>query len=698
MILLPGNAYPLGATVTEEGVNFAVFSAHATSIRLCFFDDGDVREESIGFDLIEQTGPVWHGFVKGAKAGQRYGYRVDGPFEPERGHRFNKHKVLLDPYAKSLGRPPVWDSSILGYAGQNDASYNEQDSARTAALGRVAPARTVLPMAGRLNTHWKDTIIYETHVKGLSKLHPGVDPAIRGTYSGVCSEPIIAHLKSLGVTAVQLQPVHLKWSEKHLVEAGLTNYWGYSTLNYFIPEPSYASDPNQAKTEFRTMVSTLHEAGIEVILDVVYNHTAEGNRFGPTLSYRGFDNASYYRKNVQTPRYLEDFTGTGNTLDANHPFVLRLIADSLRYWVLEMGVDGFRFDLATSLARDEGDIDMQAPLLALLQQDPALDGIKLIAEPWDLGPDGYQVGSFPAPWTEWNGKYRDTVRRFWRMDAGQTAEMATRLAGSSDLFGKRRPNSSINFVTAHDGFTLEDLVSYESKRNEANLEENRDGHEPNYSRNWGAEGFSDQTDVLDQRLRAKKALISTLFLSLGVPMLLGGDELGRTQHGNNNAYCQDNELNWYDWNLTESNKKWLQFCQEVIAFRKSHPTFFRRHFLNGGPATSPTAQGIWWHPEGRRIEGHEWYEGSIAQNGVFGLILPGNRVHDIGTEGETIEDNTFLIAFNPMDNQQLFNLPDWGESWTSCKPFSAEKLMDAGTTLALEPQSVTVFRAAKHPN
>ena len=525
-----------------------------------------------------------------------------------------------------------------------------------------------------------------------------MDPAIRGTYLGVCSEPIIAHLKSLGVTAVQLQPVHLKWSEKHLVEAGLTNYWGYSTLNYFIPEPSYASDPNQAKTEFRTMVSTLHEAGIEVILDVVYNHTAEGNRFGPTLSYRGFDNASYYRKNVQTPRYLEDFTGTGNTLDANHPFVLRLIADSLRYWVLEMGVDGFRFDLATSLARDEGDIDMQAPLLALLQQDPALDGIKLIAEPWDLGPDGYQVGSFPAPWTEWNGKYRDTVRRFWRMDAGQTAEMATRLAGSSDLFGKRRPNSSINFVTAHDGFTLEDLVSYESKRNEANLEENRDGHEPNYSRNWGAEGFSDQTDVLDQRLRAKKALISTLFLSLGVPMLLGGDELGRTQHGNNNAYCQDNELNWYDWNLTESNKKWLQFCQEVIAFRKSHPTFFRRHFLNGGPATSPTAQGIWWHPEGRRIEGHEWYEGSIAQNGVFGLILPGNRVHDIGTEGETIEDNTFLIAFNPMDNQQLFNLPDWGESWTSCKPFSAEKLMDAGTTLALEPQSVTVFRAAKHPN
>ena len=636
--------------------------------------------------------------MKGAKAGQRYGYRVDGPFEPERGHRFNKHKVLLDPYAKSLGRPPVWDSSILGYAGQNDASYNEQDSARTAALGRVAPARTVLPMAGRLNTHWKDTIIYETHVKGLSKLHPGVDPAIRGTYLGVCSEPIIAHLKSLGVTAVQLQPVHLKWSEKHLVEAGLTNYWGYSTLNYFIPEPSYASDPNQAKTEFRTMVSTLHEAGIEVILDVVYNHTAEGNRFGPTLSYRGFDNASYYRKNVQTPRYLEDFTGTGNTLDANHPFVLRLIADSLRYWVLEMGVDGFRFDLATSLARDEGDIDMQAPLLALLQQDPALDGIKLIAEPWDLGPDGYQVGSFPAPWTEWNGKYRDTVRRFWRMDAGQTAEMATRLAGSSDLFGKRRPNSSINFVTAHDGFTLEDLVSYESKRNEANLEENRDGHEPNYSRNWGAERFSDQTDVLDQRLRAKKALISTLFLSLGVPMLLGGDELGRTQHGNNNAYCQDNELNWYDWNLTESNKKWLQFCQEVIAFRKSHPTFFRRHFLNGGPATSPTAQGIWWHPEGRRIEGHEWYEGSIAQNGVFGLILPGNRVHDIGTEGETIEDNTFLIAFNPMDNQQLFNLPDWGESWTSCKPFSAEKLMDAGTTLALEPQSVTVFRAAKHPN
>jgi len=698
LILLPGNAYPLGATVTEEGVNFAVFSANATSVRLCFFDEGEVHEESLGFDLAEQTGPVWHGFVKGAKAGQRYGYRVDGPFNPERGHRFNKHKILLDPYARSLGRAPVWDSSILGYSGQNDASYNEEDSAGTASLGKVAPAGTVLPMEARLNTHWKDTIIYETHVKGISKLHPRVDPAIRGTYLGVCSEPIIAHLKSLGVTAVQLQPVHLKWSEKHLVESGLTNYWGYNPLNYFIPEPSYASDPEQAKSEFRTMVSTLHDAGLEVILDVVYNHTAEGNRFGPTLSFRGFDNASYYRKHVQTPRYLEDFTGTGNTLDANHPFVLRLIADSLRYWVLEMGVDGFRFDLATSLARDEGDIDMQAPLLALLQQDPALDGIKLIAEPWDLGPNGYQVGSFPAPWTEWNGKYRDTVRRFWRMDDGQTAEMATRLAGSSDLFGKRRPNSSINFVTAHDGFTLEDLVSYESKRNEANLEENRDGHEPNYSRNWGAEGFSDHTDVVDQRLRTKKALISTLFLSLGVPMLLGGDELGKTQYGNNNAYCQDNEINWYDWNLTDSDKEWLQFCQEVIAFRKSHPTFFRRHFLNGGPASSPTSQGIWWHPEGRRIDGQEWYEGPIAHHGVFGLILPGNRINDIGPGGETIEDDTFLMAFNPMGNQQLFNLPEWGESWTSCKPFSTEKRMEAGTSLALEPQSVTVFKAEKHPD
>lgn len=702
--LLPGNPSPLGATVAENGVNFSVYSAHATGITLCFFDTEESEHPAQEFELKERTGGIWHGFIQGAKAGQIYGYRADGPFEPHRGLRFNRHKILLDPYAKLLARPATWHPAMLGYLDNDDSLFNPVDSAAVAPLGRVV-APTVWDQRGndattrpkpdnhRPSIPWKETIIYETHVKGISMTHPEVDPSIRGTYLGLCSAPILQHLKDLGITTVQLQPVHAKMTEKHLLDAGLVNYWGYSPINYFCPEPSYASDPNKAIEEFQTMVAALHQAGLEVLVDVVYNHTAEGNRMGPTVSYRGLDNTTYYRKNHHDPRYLEDFTGTGNTLDANHPIVTRLLADSLRYWVTEMGVDGFRFDLATSLARDEQFVDMQSPFLTVLQQDPILQSVKLIAEPWDLGPDGYQVGSFPAPWTEWNGKYRDTVRQFWKGDSHQSAQFATRLAGSSDLFGKRRPNSSINFITAHDGFTLSDLVSYSTKHNFANLEDNRDGHEPNFSWNWGAEGPTDNPSVVETRNRLKKALFSTLCLSQGVPMVLGGDELGKTQHGNNNAYCQDNVINWYDWDLSPSNKAWLSYCQAVIQFRKQHPTFGRRHFLNGSGPDSPNAQAIWWHPEGRPIEGHEWNSEALR---VFGVILLGDRMDELDEHGALTADHTYLVVFNPLDADQQCILPSWGQKWSACAPFSPEADFEPTQNVLISQQSLWVFKAETH--
>lgn len=692
MILLPGHPSPLGATITENGVNFSVFSAHATAVTLCFFDSPESEVASVEVQLKERTGSIWHGCVKGIKEGQLYGYRVDGPFNPESGHRFNRNKVLLDPYAKLLGRPAKWHSDLLGYVEQDDATFSPVDSAAVAPLGRVVKAERGAN-SSRPAIPWKETIIYETHVKGISMMHPGVDPALRGTYLGLCSPPIVEHLISLGITTVQLQPVHAKMTEKHLLDAGLENYWGYTPINYFCPEPSYATHPDRAIEEFKTMVATLHGAGLEVIVDVVYNHTAEGNRMGPTVSYRGLDNSSYYRKHVHQPRYLEDFTGTGNTLDANHPVVTRLLADSLRYWVTEMGVDGFRFDLATSLARDEAFVDMHSPFLTVLQQDPILQSVKLIAEPWDLGPNGYQVGAFPSPWAEWNGKYRDTIRQFWKGECEHSGEFATRIAGSSDVFGNRRPNASINFVTAHDGFTLHDLVSYASKHNAANLEDNRDGHEPNFSWNWGVEGPTSNPDILDTRNRLKKAMLSTLFLTQGVPMLLGGDELGKTQQGNNNAYCQDNELNWYHWDLGTDQMELLDFCRQVIQFRKKHVTFQRRHFLNGGGLGSSTAQALWWHAHGRRVEDHEWSSGDLH---MVGMILLGDRLDDVDENGTTVTDETLLIVFNPMGFDQLCMLPNWGASWTSCAPFSTETTHAPAHSVAIPKQSVVVFRAAEH--
>ncbi|HLT48129.1 MAG TPA: glycogen debranching protein GlgX, partial [Rubricoccaceae bacterium] len=576
------------------------------------------------------------------------------------GHRFNANKVLLDPYAKGIGRPLRWDDALFGYVvghPDGDLSFDERDSAPFAPLGAVVEDRFEWGDDRPPQVPWPDTVIYETHVKGISKRHPDVPEDFRGTYLGLASDPIIDHLTRLGVTTVQLLPVHAKLHDRRLVGMGLRNYWGYNTLSFFAPEPEYATEGAVTGVrEFKMMVRALHAAGLEVVIDVVYNHTCEGSHLGPTLSWRGIDSLGYYKGDPDDPRYLMDYTGTGNTLDAGNPYVIQMIMDSLRYWVTEMHVDGFRFDLASALARELYEVDMLATFHQVIQQDPIISQVKLIAEPWDVGPGGYQVGSFPWQWAEWNGRYRDTVRRFWRGDRGLKADFATRIAGSSDLYERsgRRPFASINFVTAHDGFTLEDLVSYEHKHNEANGEDNRDGHEPNYSVNCGVEGPSDDPEVLACRDRLKRALVGTLLLSQGVPMLLGGDELSRTQEGNNNAYAQDNEVNWYDWGLDERERAFLGFVREAVAFRRAHPTFRRRHFLTGEADAQGVKDALWWHPDGREMTSRDW-----EQNGLraFGFLLRGDRIRGAGPRGERVQDDTFLLLFNKSGEPISLTLP-----------------------------------------
>ena len=565
----PGQPAPLGATWDGLGVNFALYSDHAEKVELVLFDAPEHTEPAWTGELTERTGPIWHGYIPGLRPGQLYGYRVHGPFEPEKGHRFNANKVLLDPYAKAIGRPLDWHKSLFGYEvghADEDLSFSAEDSAAYAPLGAVIEEGFAWGDDRLLNIPWQDTIIYETHVKGISKLHPEVPEPLRGTYLGLCSEPMLDHFRELGVTTIQLLPVHAKVNDWHLVKKGLSQYWGYNTLAYFAPEPSYSSNGSiSAVRDFKMMVRSLHAAGFEVIVDVVYNHTGEGNRLGPTLSFRGIDNLSYYKANPDNPRYLMDYTGTGNTLHAGNPHVLQLIMDSLRYWVLEMHVDGFRFDLAAALARDLYEINMLSSFFQVIQQDPVLSQVKLIAEPWDVGPGGYQVGSFPWQWAEWNGRYRDAVRRFWRGDDGMKGEFATRFSGSSDLYelSGRRPFASINFLTAHDGFTIEDLVSYNEKHNAANQEGNRDGSNANYSTNCGVEGPTQDPVILGKREALKRSLITSLLLSQGVPMLLGGDELSRGRRGNNNPYCQDNEINWFNWDLSDRKQAFLEFVRGV---------------------------------------------------------------------------------------------------------------------------------------
>jgi len=690
----PGRPFPLGATWHGEGTNFSLYSRSASSVELVLFDADSDDSPSRTIPLADRSGPIWHVYVPDVGPGQLYAYRVHGPYAPNEGHRFNPNKVLLDPYARLVGRSPYWDDALFGYHVEtgDDLTFSGDDSAAFAALGQVTDEQFDWMGDACPNVPWNDTIIYETHVRGMTKLHPDVPEELRGTYLGLCTTPILEHLTTLGVTTIQLQPVHAKISERRLHDAGMTNYWGYNPLAFFAPDPSYAKEPANADHEFKTMVRTLHQHGFEVIVDVVYNHTGEGNRLGPHLSFRGIDNRHYYKEQPDDARFLVDFTGTGNTLDAGNPYVLQLITDSLRYWVEVMHVDGFRFDLAAALARDLFEIDMLGSFFKVIQQDPVLSQVKLIAEPWDVGPGGYQVGSFPWLWTEWNGKYRDSVRQFWRGDRYQVADFATRVAGSSDLYADsgRRPYASINFVTAHDGFTLTDLVSYSHKHNLPNLENNRDGHEPNYSTNCGYEGQTDRESILERRDRLKRSLLATLFFSQGVPMLLGGDELGRTQLGNNNAYCQDNPTTWFDWSLSPRDMEFLEFVRRIIALRSAHPSLRRSSFLAGD------GQATWWHQEGRPMLNQDWND---ASQHTIGLVLHGDRITDRASDGTTISDHTLLVFFHEPPVLQEYVLPAFGRDWTvqhGCRCLTDGVVYAEGASITLSGPCVVLLRAAEH--
>jgi isoamylase len=660
MRVFPGSPYPLGATWDGLGVNFALFSEHATAVELCLFDSVEATRESARVPLREQTDMVWHGYLPDLKPGQLYGYRVHGPYDPNQGLRFNANKLLLDPYTKAIARTTRWDDSLFGYtigSPDEDLSFDTRDSAPFAPLGAVVDPAFTWGDDRPPRTPWHRTVIYEAHVKGFSKLNALVPESARGTYTALTLQPIIDHLLSLGVTAVELMPVHHHANDRHLVELGLGNYWGYNTAAYFAPDLRFSESgtPLESVREFKMMVRALHAAGIEVILDVVYNHTAEGNQMGPTLSMRGIDNSSYYRLMPDNPRVHLDFTGTGNTLNMQSPHVLQLIMDSLRYWVTEMHVDGFRFDLASTLARELYEVDRLAAFFDVIHQDPLISQVKLIAEPWDLGEGGYQVGNFPVLWTEWNGKYRDTVRRFWRGDPGVASEFATRLAGSSDLYSRsgRRPYSSINFVTSHDGFTLHDLVSYNEKHNEANGEGNRDGESNNSSWNCGVEGPTDDPGIRALRERQKRNFLATLLLSQGVPMLCGGDEVSRTQSGNNNAYCHDSELTWTHWDFDEDREALLAFTRRLLAIRRSQSALRRRGFLRGAQVNG-MKDIVWLAPGGGEMTQELWQAPDVR---TLGMLLSGDAADDIDAAGLPVRGDTLLALFNAHDTIVQFTLP-----------------------------------------
>jgi len=659
----PGRPYPLGATWDGAGVNFCLFSEHATRVELCLFsEDGRAKSET-RVALTEYTDKVWHIYLPDARPGQLYGYRVHGPWEPSQGHRFNRAKLLLDPYARAIEGRVRWSDVLFGYRighPQGDLVRDPRNSAASMPKGVVVDTAFTWGDDRPPRTPWNETIIYEAHVKGFSIRMPGVPEQLRGTYSGLVSGPALEYLKKLGVTAVELMPVHQFVDDQHLLQRGLRNYWGYNSIGFFAPDSRYASRPGRGAqvAEFKTMVKALHQAGIEVILDVVYNHTAEGNHLGPTLSFRGIDNTAYYRLVPNDPRYYMDYTGCGNTLNLTHPRTLQLIMDSLRYWVQEMHVDGFRFDLASALARELHDVDRLSAFFDIIHQDPVLSQVKLIAEPWDLGAGGYQVGNFPVLWAEWNGIYRDTVRAYWKSDDGQAGSLGYRLTGSSDLYqwDGRKPYASVNFVTAHDGFTLHDLVSYNQKHNEANGEDNRDGNENNLSWNCGSEGPTDDPKVLDLRDQQMRTFLATLFLSEGVPMLCGGDEVARTQRGNNNAYCQDNEISWTDWTLDARREKLLRFTRQLIAFRRAHPVFRRRRFFQGREIHGSEMPDLTWlRPDGKRMSAEDWTNPSTR---TLGMLLAGDAMDEVDPEGNPIRDQTFLILLNSYWEPIEFILPD----------------------------------------
>jgi glycogen operon protein len=703
MRVWPGRPYPLGATFDGAGVNFALFAEHATAVDLCLFAAVDDAKEAQRVRLREQTDQVWHCYLPDVEPGQLYGYRVDGPYDPANGHRFNKHKILLDPYAKAIGRDVRWDDTLWGYAIGDpaaDLSFDDRDSAPFAPLAMVLDTAFTWGDDRPPRTPWHKTLIYEVHVKGFTARHPNVPEDKRGTYAGLASEAAIEHLQRLGVTAVELLPVHYFLDDRHLADRGLVNYWGYNSLAFFAPALRYASrqSPRKSVQEFKMMVRSLHAAGIEVILDVVYNHTAEGHQLGPTLSFRGVDNASYY-KLAPDRRYYMDFTGCGNGFNMQHPRVLQLIMDSLRYWVTEMHVDGFRFDLASALARELFEVDKLGSFFDIIGQDPILSQVKLIAEPWDVGEGGYQVGNFPAGWTEWNGKYRDVVRRFWKGDGGTANEFATRLAGSSDLYAwsGRKPYASINFVTCHDGFDLQDLVSYNEKHNEANGEDNRDGANDNNSWNCGVEGATDDPEVVALRERQKRNLIATVLLSQGVPMLLAGDELSHTQHGNNNTYCQDNELTWLDWDLDERRRRFLDFVATVVRIWKEQPVFQRRKFFQGRAIRGTDIKDIsWLAPDGQEMSDEAWDAGFAK---CLGVRLAGDLIGDVDDRGELLAGDTLLLLFNAHHEPIPFVLPKardehrWERMLDTADDVEDDRVeWTPGETYTLQARSLAVLR------
>ena len=696
----PGRPYPRGATWDGEGVNFAVFSEHAERVELCIFDDKGRREiQRVAFP--EHTDQVWHCYLPEARPGMLYGYRVHGPYRPEAGHRFNASKLLLDPYAKSLTGTLNWSDANFGYRvghARGDLSMDRRDSGPGMPKCRIIDPAFTWGDDRRPRIPWHDTVIYELHVRGFTMNHPDVPPRLRGTYPGLASSPVIEYLRRLGITTIELMPVHAFIDDRQLVQKGLRNYWGYNSIGYFAPDARYGVE--QPVSEFKGMVKALHSAGIEVVLDVVYNHTGEGDHLGPTLCFRGIDNASYYRLKNGEPRYYTDFTGCGNSLNMAHPRVVQLIMDSLRYWVTEMHVDGFRFDLAATLARELHEVDRLSAFFDIVRQDPVLAQVKLIAEPWDLGEGGYQVGNFPGGWTEWNDKYRDTMRAYWKGDGGLIGEFAQRLTGSSDLYGKsgRRPHASINFVTAHDGFTLHDLVSYDVKHNEANLEDNRDGHDNNLSWNSGVEGGTDDEAVGALRAQRKRNFLATLLFSQGVPMIVAGDEIGRTQRGNNNAYCQDNELSWVNWDLSPDDRKLLEFARRLIRWRHDHPVFRRRFFFEGRPIRGSGIKDIMWlKPDGTEMSDEEW-RNDFAR--CLGVMLGGQAMSEVDARGRPVSDADFLLLFNAHHEELAFTLPNHTEGlrWMTVLDTTHEhglargSVLDGGSAYSLKGRSLALLQ------
>ena len=671
MTMLPGRPHPLGATWDGIGCNFALFSQNATKVELCLFDSVRARKETRTIELKQRTNHVWHVYLRDVRPGQLYGYRVHGSYDPRLGHRFNPNKLLLDPYAKAVVRQnPRWVEAMFSYnvhSNRADLSFDNRDNAAHAPLGVVVDTAFTWGNDEPPRIPMHKTVVYEAHAKGLTQLHPDVPRKLRGTYLGLSSAPVIEHMKSLGVTTVELLPIHAFVDEGHLKDKNLTNYWGYNSLNYFAPSDRYtiSQDPAEQIREFKSMVATLHSHGLEVILDVVYNHTCEGNERGPALSFKGIDNAYYYRLVPNDRRYYMNYTGCGNTLDVTRPYVLKMIMDSLRYWVSEMHVDGFRFDLTSALAREHDDFDASGSFFDSIQQDPVLSQVKLFAEPWDIGMGGYQQGNYPQPWSEWNGKFRDTVRSFWNISNTAIDKLTTRMAGSSDLFqhNGRNPSNSLNFITCHDGFTLQDLVSYNQKHNDANGEGNQDGSNNNESWNCGEEGDSTNPDVLELRARQKRNLMASLMLSLGTPMLLAGDEFSKTQKGNNNTYCQDNELNWINWTIgpdDEEKAQFLKFCQRLIKLKRTEPVLQRHQFLRGeSPDDSGTRDVHWFSPTGQPMSIEEWHS---LDKKALGILLHGNALQELDEFGNPISCPSLLIIVNGGSDDIRFTLP---EEWRS---------------------------------